>query len=89
MKKVIIEKWSNEQYFINSTSATIKKSHPWLPSYLFMKYPKLQEIAFIDCRLGKTFGLIKTLKELSFTLNAMNKTVDDLKQCDYKIIEVK
>ena len=88
MKKALnIEKYANGQFYINSTPAVIQKSHPWILTYLFLKYPDMKELAFNSIRLGRTPAFEKTLKEAKVELKNKNLTIEDLKKSPINIIE--
>jgi len=87
MKTLNIEKYANGQFYINSTPGVIQKSHPWILTYLFLKYPDMKEVAFNTIRLGKTTALEETLKEAKVDLKNKNLTIEDLKKSPINIIQ--
>jgi hypothetical protein len=87
MKILNIEKYANGQFYINSTPGVIQKSHPWILTYLFLKYPDMKELAFNSFRLGRTPAFEKTLKEAKVDLKNKNLTIEDLKKSPIEIIE--
>ena len=67
-----------------------KKSSPWLLLYLWLKYPKLNQISFLDCYVLRSDPNAKQLiNELQMALNATGRTVDSLKKGDIKFVSSK
>jgi len=87
MKTLNIEKYANGQFYINSTPGVIQKSHPWILTYLFLKYPNMKEVAFNSIRLGRTPALEKTLKDALIDMGLKNITIEDLVKSPIKIIK--
>ena len=72
------------------TMREVKDNNPWLLLYLWSKYPKCNQICFLDCYALRSQPEMKQiLKELMEGLKLHEMTPDDLKEGEIKFFPFK